>query len=238
MKTALTFLFTAVLLLKPFELFPQDQKEKLILLHGAVIDAGNQKALANVHYLVNGSVGGVSNAEGKFSLFLTLNDTVRFSYLGYSSFDLVLSDTLLGNSYIAAIFLESDTLNVGEVIVIPRLGDLRSEFRTLQSPVSQEYINAQNNITTAVHQGLTNSATLGDPQTNFELLRRKQVVTASEMGGIPSEQMFNFNAISLLPAVIYLMSNGLPEKSAPPEPHISPREMEKMIELYKFKYKH
>jgi len=238
MKLLLTLLLITFLLIKPFELFSQSQKQELILLHGAVLDAGNQKSLANVHYMINDSSAGVSDAQGKFSMFLNRQDTVRFSYLGYTPFELVLSDTLQGRSFVAAIFLETDTLNVGEVIVIPRLGDLRSEFRALQSPVSQEYINARNNIETATWQGLTSSATLGDPQTNFELLRRKQVITASEMGGFPSDRMLNMNLISVLPAAIYLLSNGLPEKEAPPEPYVSPRELEKMIELYKKKYKH
>lgn len=237
MKRIVIFVFIAAFCFAPAKLYSQNIQEKLILLHGAVLDAASQQTLVNVHYLVNGSSEGVTGTEGKFSMFLSRHDTIMFSYLGYSDFEMVLSDTLIGSSFVAAIFMESDTLSIGEVIVIPRLGDLRSEFRSMKSPVSQELVNAQNNIQAATHQGLTSSSKLGDPSTNFELLRRKQVVRASEMGGIPSDKMIGLNVFTIIPAAIYLMSNGLPKKPVAPAPQISPKEMEKMIELYKKKYK-
>lgn len=212
------------------------QESKLneqILLHGLIMDASTQKPLSNVHYIINDDFGGATTDQGKFSMYINRYDTVVFSYMGYSDFYLKLSDTLVGNSFVAGIFMETDTLAIGEVIVLPRMGDLRSEFRNSDVEVSKELVNARNNLEVATYQGLSSEADLGDPGTNYELLRRKQIITAYEKGGIPSDQILGFSLISAIPAAIYLLKNGIPEKPVPPEPHVSNREINRMIELYR-----
>ena len=113
------------------------------------------------------------------------------------------------------------------------MSDLRTEFRNTDIEVPQEIINAQNNIEVATYQGLNSAAALGDPHNNYEMLRRKQVITAFEKGGIPSDKMLGLNVITVLPMAIYLLKNGLPERPEPPAPHVSDRELNKMVELYK-----
>lgn len=211
----------------------QDMQKDLVLLHGVVMDAASQKYIPNVHYRLNRSTGGVSGPDGKFSLYLDRRDTVLFSYVGYSDFVFMLSDTLKGSSFVAAIFLQSDTTNIGEVIVIPRMADLRSEFRTTNVAEAPELANARNNLEVATYQGLNSSVSLGDPQANYEILKRTQLITAYEKGGIPSDKMLSINPISFIPAAIYLLANGLPQKPEAPRPYISPREMDLMIEQYR-----
>ena len=212
--------------------FGQVQSNDLILLHGVVLDATTKKSVSNVHYLINSISSGVTNEEGKFSLYMQKSDSVKFTYLGYTDFLLTLSDTLKGKSFVAAVFLKGDTLNVGEVVVLPRMSDLRSEFRTTEVDESNELLNAKNNLVAATYQGLTTNPAMGDPITNYQLIQRKQVITASELGGIPSDQMLGLNVFTIIPAAIYLIKNGLPEKPAPPKPHVSPLEIRKMIDEY------
>lgn len=128
--------------------------------------------------------------------------------------------------------MKTDTLAVGEVIVFPRLGDLRSEFRSTSGQISQELVNAQHNLEISTYQGLNNSATLGDPQTNYDLIKREQIINAYEKGAIPSDKMLGLDFISIIPVGIYLLANGLPEKPEPPMPRVSDSEIEKMKRLY------
>lgn len=207
-------------------------ENELMLIHGVVFDAISRRTMSNVHYIVSDSTGGATNQEGKFSAYLYRGDTIKFSYVGYSDFYLSLGDTLTGRSYVAGVFMESDTVSAGEVIVIPRMGDLMSEFRNSQAKESQELMNARANLEIATYQGLTGAPKLGDPGTNYELIKQKQIITAYEKGGIPSDRMLGINFITLLPAAVYLMSKGLPEKPAPPDPYVSDREIERMIETY------
>ncbi|MEZ5001001.1 MAG: hypothetical protein R2744_11560 [Bacteroidales bacterium] len=114
------------------------------------------------------------------------------------------------------------------------MGDLRTEFNMSGSPeVSQEIVNAQNNLMISTYQGLNNQATLGDPETNYSLLKQKQTIDAYEKGGIPSDRMVGLNVISLIPTTIYLLANGLPEKPPPPKPHVSNNDIEKMKRAYR-----
>lgn len=225
----------ALALLFPAEMINAQETglSEQILLHGLVMDASTQSPLSNVHYIINNDFGGATTDNGKFSMYINRYDTVVFSYMGYSDFSLTLSDTLVGNSFVAGIFMETDTLAIGEVIVLPRMGDLRTEFRNSEVEVSKELINARNNLEVATYQGLNSEAALGDPGSNYELLRRKQIVTAYEKGGIPSDQILGLNIFSAIPAAIYLLKNGLPEKPIPPDPYVSNREINRMIELYR-----
>ena len=212
------------------------KKGDLILLHGMVMDAETLQPVPNAQYLLNNRAGGVSDEEGKFSLYINRGDTITFTFLGYR--DVVLrTDSLPGVSYVAGVFLQTDTLQIGEVVVLPRMANLRSEFMNTKPEVPQEMINAQNNITISAYQGVNSAARLGDPSTNYEVLKQKQSVEAYEKGGIPSDKMVGLNLISLLPATIYLLSNGLPEKPPPPKPHISPSELEKMKSAYRERLK-
>ncbi|MCD4769019.1 MAG: carboxypeptidase-like regulatory domain-containing protein, partial [Bacteroidales bacterium] len=188
----------------------------LVLLHGVVMDASSLQGLPNVHYIVNNDYGGISGTDGKFSMFLERMDTIVFSYLGYQNVTFILSDTLRGDKFVAGIFLKSDTLSIGEVIVFPRLGDLRSEFRSTTGQISPELVNARHNLEILTYQGLNTSAPLDDPQANYDILKRKQIINAYEKGAIPSDKMIELNFISIIPAGIYLIVNGLPEKPEPP----------------------
>lgn len=207
-------------------------KEKLVLIHGVVFDAVSQAPIVNVHFLINNQPGGATDDEGKFSTYLYRGDTICFSYLGRTDI-IFYTDTLPGNSYVAGIFMKPDTLQIGEVIVMPRMGDLKSEFMNSSATVSQNMVNAQNNITISTYQGLTNPPELGDPGTNYTLIKQKQAIAVYEKGGIPSDRMVSLNLISLIPASIYLLANGLPEKPAPPVPRVSVSDIEKIKKAYR-----
>jgi len=204
----------------------------LVLIHGIVFDAINQLPISNAHYSINRNSGGVTDNEGKFSLYAYKGDTIRFTFLGYSDLEFP-TDTLPGNSYVAGIFMQADTVQIGEVVVFPRMGNLKSEFMNSKSDVSTEMLNAQNNITISTYQGLNNPPELGDPGINYELIKQKQTIAAYEKGGIPSDRMLGLNIISLIPASIYLLSHGLPVKPAPPQPRVSSAEIEKMKKVYR-----
>ena len=211
----------------------ESQQQGFKLINGVVMDASAQYPLANAHIILNGNMAGTTDPEGKFSLYMSLSDTVEFSHIGYINFRFILSDTLAGSRFVAGIFMKTDTFSLGEVIVIPRMGDLKAEIMAASNQQSQEMINARNNLTLSTYQGLNSLATLGDPQTNYELLKRKQVIDAYEKGGIPSDKMAGLNIVTIIPAAIYLLVNGLPQRPEPPKPHISSREMEMMKEIYR-----
>ena len=202
-----------------------------ILFHGIVMDAETQTPVPNTDYVINRIPGGASDANGKFSFYVNRGDTVTFTSMGYHSTTLNISDTLRGREYVAGVFLNTDTIVIGEVIIVPRIGDLKTEVMLMKPESNQELINAKDNIKISVYQGLNNQSTLGDPYTNYELLKQKQTIEAYERGGIPSDQIAGISPLLLLPAA-YMLMNGLPQKPKPPSPRVSDKELEQIRKIH------
>jgi len=221
-----------VLLLSNLTTFSQEAKDTLFLIHGIVLDADSQEALPNTHYVLNKMFGNITDEKGRFSVYLSHNDTIKFTRVGYRDFYYSPSDTLSGRVFTAGIFLETDTLALGEVIVIPRMPDLRSSIRSSNYSLSPEMRNAQNNISASVYEGLNSPAELGDPETNYDLLKRKQTLEAYEKGAIPSSRMVGINFLAIPAAIIYY-SKGMNQRPEPPKPVIPRGDIERMKNIYK-----
>ncbi len=210
----------------------QREQENLILIQGVVMDATSLEPMPNTHFILNRIFGNVTNEKGEFSIYMEKNDTVRFSYMGYQDFIFIPSDTLTGNLFTAGIFLQTDTMSVGEVIVVPRLPDLRTGILMESPTIAPELRNARNNIAASVYEGIYSQEQLGAPSANYDLLKRKQILDAYEKGAIPSDRMVGLNFLTI-PAAILYFSKGLPERPEPPRPMIPQKDIDRMKELYR-----
>jgi hypothetical protein len=206
------------------------QQQGPVLFHGIILDASTRQPLPDAHYVVRGGSAGAADGRGMFSVYAFRNDTITFSCIGYRQFSMTVHDTLRAREYTAGVYLTTDTTLIPAVIVIPRLGNIRAEIMADKPVPNQEIINATNNLRMAVYQGLTNPPELGDPATNYELLRQRMRMEAYEKGQIPSSQMVGLSPLTLIP-LIYLLANGPPEIPDPPAPHISARDMEYLRQL-------
>lgn len=202
-----------------------------IMFRGIIMDAGTLKPLPNAQIFLNSRFNAVSRSDGSFGIYTGLLDTLMFSHLGYQSTTLVVSDTLTGKEFAAGIYLKSDTTEIGEVIIIPRNTNLRSEIMNARIKTTPEIENAKYNVAVSAYQGRTTTGSLGDPSSNYEMLRQKQRTDAYEKGGIPSDKMIGLSPFMLLPAA-YLIMNGLPEKPSPYKPDISASELEELNRKY------
>ncbi len=223
-KPALTILLIIILF---FTFIPgaSAQQQDPVLFHGIILDASTRQPLPDAHYVVKGGTAGAADGRGMFSVYAWRNDTITFSCIGYRHFSMTVHDTLRAREYTAGIYLTTDTTLIPAVVVIPRLGNIRAEIMADRPVQNQEIINATNNLRMAVYQGLTNPPELGDPATNYELLRQKMRMEAYEKGQIPSSQMIGLSPLTLIP-IIYLLVNGPPQIPDPPAPHISARDMD------------
>lgn len=202
-----------------------------ILFRGVVIDALNQNRLANSQIFINGSFSAITGADGTFSVYAYRNDTIIFSILGYKPFPLVVSDTLKGEEFLAGVYLQSDTLEIGEVIIVPRLTNLKAEMMNTRIEPNTQLENAKANLSVASYQGRTVQGKLGDPYTNYALIKQKQKIDAYEKGGIPSEKIVGISPLLLIPAT-YMLLHGLPEKPSPPKPQISSKDLDELNRIY------
>jgi hypothetical protein len=202
-----------------------------ILFRGIVMDAKTLQALPNSLILMNNKFSAVSNNEGTFSFFVNRNDSVLFKHLGYKPTLLFVSDTLTGREFVAGIFMKGDTVSIGEVVIVPKYSNLKSEILNAPNREPATMDNARYNVANAAYQGRTTQGKLGDPATNYGMLRQKQKIDAYEKGGISSDKIAGISPFLLVPAA-YLLIHGLPEKTSPSEQQLTQQELDQIQKKY------
>lgn len=220
-----------IILVGCFPLPINAQQSAPLLFHGVILDYDTREPLSGAHFIVEHRSAGAADDRGLISFYAHPHDTVTFSCVGYKEVKMVISDTLFAKEYMTGIFMSTDTLMIAGVIVIPRLGNLRAEIMSRRPLPDNEMVNAANNLKISTYQGLTGANKLGDPATNYELLRQQQKVDAYEKGGIPSDKMFSFSPFTIIP-LIYILAKGLPADPKPPEPYMSPKELQQIRTLH------
>jgi hypothetical protein len=202
-----------------------------ILFHGLVMDANTLSPLANSQIMINRAFSSVSGTDGAFSFYVNKNDTVLFRSLGYKPATLYVSDTLSGNEFITGVYMHADTLSVGEVVIVPRFRNLKSEIMNSGSKTPSTFDNAKYNVAISGYQGRNSTSQLGDPANNYSVLVQKQKVDAYERGGIPSDKILGLSPLLLIPAG-YLLIKGLPEKPAPMKSQLTDQEIDQIHRKY------
>ncbi len=185
-----------------------------ILFQGRVMDASTLLPISNSQIMINRAFSSVSKDDGTFEFYVHRKDTVLFTSLGYIPTSMIVSDTLSGREFMAGIYMETDTLAIGEVVIIPRFSNLKYEILNAKTPVSTDLQNARYNVAISGYQGRTSTGVLGDPSDNYSAIRHQQKINAFEKGGIPSDQIAGINPLMIIPAA-YLLIKGLPQKPGP-----------------------
>jgi hypothetical protein len=202
-----------------------------ILFRGQTMDASTMQPISNSQILVNSEFASLTGEDGTFSLYVSRYDTVVFRSLGYKPSVMFVSDTLTGREYVAGIYMNSDTVSIGEVIIVPGFRNLRSSILNPVSHEPENMSNARYNVAIAAYQGKHSQNVLGDPQSNYAVLNQKQKTEAFERGGIPSDQIAGINPLILIPAA-YMLMHGSSEKAAPMHQEVTPGEMEEVHKKY------
>lgn len=195
------------------------------------MDASTLSPIANSQIYVNRSMKAVSSIDGSFTFYVNIQDTVYFNSLGYESAKLFISDTLRGQEFNTGIFMKTDTVEIGEVIIVPRIANLKSEILNAPSKTPEIMANARNNIAVSAYQGRVSQSQLGDPRDNYSYILQKQKVDTYEKGGIPSEHIAGINALSIIP-VAYFLLRGLPEKTPPLNQKLTDYEVDQIYRKY------
>ena len=213
--------------------FSQDERDSRIriLFRGLVLDANSFSPVANSQIIINRAFTSVSGVDGTFAFYVSRRDTVVFVSLGYKPTTLYVSDTLSGSEFNAGIYMKADTLSIGDIVIVPRLNNLKSDMLNSRSRTPSTMDNARYNVAVSAYQGKNSQGRLGDPAANYELLRQKQKVDAFEKGGIPSDKIFGLNPLLIIPAA-YLLIHGLPEKPEPMKQELTEQEINEINRRY------
>ena len=227
-----TAFFIALLLFLVSALYAQQENRgDKILFRGVVLSASSGERLAGSRYYINKSLSGISRDDGTFSFFAFRRDTIVFDMLGYKASRFIVIDTLKSREFLTGVYLQSDTIEIGEVVVIPSLSGLKAEMMHPEIQIDQKMDNARANLNIASYQGRVDQGKMNDPYSNYEVLRQQQKTDAYEKGQLSSSRIAGINPFMLLPAA-YLLLHGVPEKPAPPNRGISPKELSDLNKKY------
>jgi hypothetical protein len=196
-----------------------------------VLDAQTSARISGSQIVINRKFSSISSTDGTFAFYVNRKDTVVFFSLGYIPATMLISDTLSGKDFIAGVYMKSDTLSIGEVIIVPRFSNIKSKMLSGRSPESSTIDNARYNVAVSSYQGRNSITNMNDPASNYAAIRQKQTIAAYERGGIPSDQMLSFNALVLIPAA-YMLLKGLPPKPDAFKPEISQYELDLIHKKY------
>lgn len=208
-----------------------EQSVKKILFRGLVRDASTFLPINNSQITINGINSPISGNNGNFSFYVNKNDTVIFKSLGYKPTILHVNDTLNGLDFISGVYLSSDTISIGEVIILPKTINLKSDIMNAKSKTPAIFDNARYNVAISAYQGKNSQGSLGNPSDNYALLNQKQKVNAFEKGGIPSDRIIGFSPLLIAPAVYFLIK-GVPEEPAPFRPELTTQEVDQIQKKY------
>jgi hypothetical protein len=231
MKKLLILLPVFILLTLPGFSQVIKQGEGMILFHGLILDARTEVPLPNSQVFINRIFTSISDTEGKFAFFVNRKDTVVFSSLGYKQAIMYISDTLRGKEFLAGVFMHSDTVTIGEVVIVPRMASLKSDLLRPSPGATRQIENARYNLAVSSYQGKVNTGRLGDPAMNYESLRQQQKDNAYSKGQIPSDKIVGLSPLLLIPAA-YLLIHGLPEKPSAVKPVVTDQEVTMIHEKY------
>lgn len=95
------------------------KKSKKHLLKGIIINGKSKRPLTNTHIInLNTVTGTISNSDGRFKTNVRVNDTLYFSYVGFQSIKLkITNDLLKGNDLEIAMY--EMPIDLDEVLVKP-----------------------------------------------------------------------------------------------------------------------
>ena len=212
----------------------KDSSGNRILFQGLVMDAETLSPIGNSQIMINRAFSSVSDNNGTFAFYVNRNDTVVFKSLGYKSTILYISDTLAGREFMAGVYMKSDTVSIGEVMIIPRVSNLKSDIMNSKSKTPANFDNAKYNVAIGAYQGRTTTSQGGsnDPDYNYSVIREKQKINAFGKGQLTSDQIFGANALLLIPAAIYYLKEGAPAKPAPMKSDLTKDELDKLQKRY------
>lgn len=205
-------------------------QEKIMLFSGIIRDARTLEPLPDAQIKIGRSFVSTSDEEGTFAIRVNRKDTIVFSLLGYQPASFYVTDTLTGNDFAAGVYMNTDTLSIGEVVIVPRIQSLKYDI--FKPPTtSPEMENAKYNMAISAYQGRMAMTKLGDPASNYSVIQQKRLRDASEKGTIPSDRIVGFSPFMLV-GVAYLLINGLPEKPAPMKSALTRQELDQIHKKY------
>jgi len=202
---------------------------------GMIFDKDSLVALPFANYSLKDKTYS-ANENGEFYLWAKDGDVIKFSYMGYKDTYIQVRDSLHQRNYIVGVFLSKDTIQLSEVIVIPRYRQLLLDAMYNPLKVNPSYENASRNVQQAKQQALS-SSDFNKPMTaeqNQNMVIRENTMRTVYKTQVPPDMIFGVNTSTLIPYIMYLRQKRKSKvKEVDAGDSLNEMEAEFLINLYK-----
>lgn len=167
------------------------QHEKLIQLSGVIRNEYFQPVQFAHIVIHNKNRGTISDLRGMFSFVVEPYDTVLFTAIGFKRVALVIPDTLTRYHLPVDIYMETDTVWIEEVIILPwkTYEEFREAFLALELP-DNDLNRAYRNIALIKTQ-MYYPSDQPDPELNYQYMLKEQYNQLYTKGQMPYYSIFN-----------------------------------------------
>jgi len=170
------------------------QREKLIQLSGVVRNEYLQPVQFAHIVIQSKNRGTISDLNGMFSFVVEPLDTVLFTAVGYKRVGLVIPDTLTKYHLPVDIYMETDTIWIEEVIILPwkTYEEFREAFLSLELP-DNDLKRAYRNIALIKDQIYYSPyySDIPDPDLNYQYTLKERYNELYTKGQLPYYSIFN-----------------------------------------------
>jgi len=208
-----------------------------IRFSGIIFDKDSLNALPFVKYTFN-NVNYTTNAGGEFYTWAKQGDVLKFSYVGYKDTYVHVYDTLHQSNYLVGVFMTRDTIQLSEVIVIPRYQQLLAEAKYMPLIVTPEMVNGNYNIKASTRKALTTVPKKMDAAQNQSMVIAEQTRNNIYKGQISPDNMFGPSTEKRIAYTMYVSPNVRKQVQKASEAYrLNQKEMRFLLNLYKEKKK-
>lgn len=164
-----------------------DKKNRSIFITGVTFDSKTKEPLSGTSLSINNKHSFTTNEKGSFSFYGFPNDTIVFTYLGYSPILLIVPDSLKSEEYVMGVFMRESAIKLAEIIILRRIGTSSIMIKPVKT--DQRTMNiAQNNVNRAVVEGLTQAPKVYDAEMNARKTLRSQQIHNEYKGMLVSPE--------------------------------------------------
>ncbi len=232
MKTILSYLLFSIVLLG-VQVKAQSYVSDSIFFSGVIFDKDSLTALPNAIYTL-GAITYSSNDKGEFHTWTKQGDVIKFSHLGYKDKYILVDDTLDQDNYLIGVFLSKDTIQLSEVIVIPRYQQLLAEAKYMPLIVTPEMVNGNYNVKASTYKALTSVPQKMDAQQNQSMVIAEHTRKNVYKGQISPDDMFGPSTERRTAYTMYVLPNVRKRVVKASESYqLNQKEMRFLINLYK-----
>ncbi len=117
-KYALLCFVFSLILWKSEQALAQHLPDSILVFKGEVLTADSLKPIEDVHIISKfNHWGTISNEEGKFNMYVSKNDSLLITSVGYRPIILHVLDSMISESKPYPILMRVDTIRINEVVI-------------------------------------------------------------------------------------------------------------------------